>query len=206
MAVKKIQELSFTKLELRIVKYLFRHYKDRYTPRSLARVLGVNHAHANSICALLQKKGLLTKEDIGNSDYYRFNYKNPLPIKFMEYLISLEEKEFPDWLQVPLHSLKQFEALVDFGCVFGSSTRSQEHHDIDVLLVYDKRKSKMVEKIKNEIRNSELVEKPMRYVDVTLEDIQKNKDDTVFYMIISECIVFCHAEKYVEAIKILGAD
>ena len=150
---------------------------------------------------MLKKKGLLTKEDIGNADYYRFNYEEPLSIKFMEYLISLEEKEFPDWLQVPLHSLKQFSELIAFGCVFGSSIRRKEFKDIDVLLVYNKKKSKMVEKIKNSIRNSELVEKPIRYVDITFENIPENKDNKVFYSIISECMVFCHAEKYVEAIK-----
>jgi predicted nucleotidyltransferase len=198
---KNIQELSFSKLELRIVKYLFRHYKDRYTPRSLARLLDLNHAHVNKNCSLLQKKGLLTKEDIGNADYYRFNYKEPLSIKFMEYLISLEEKEFPEWLQVPLHSIKQFLDHIEFGCVFGSSIRGKDFNDIDVLLVYDKTKLKMIEKTKAAIRNSELVEKPIRYVDVTVQDIQKNKDDKVFYSIISECLVFCHAEKYVEAIK-----
>lgn len=201
MDVKNIQELSFSKLELRIVKYIFKHYKDRYTPRSLARLLDLNHAHVNKNCSLLQKKGLLTKEDIGNADYYRFNYKEPLSIKFMEYLLSLEEKEFPEWLQVPLHSIKQFSDLIEFGCVFGSSVKSKEFNDIDVILVYEKKKSKMVEKIKNSIRNSERVEKPIRYVDVTIQDIQKNKDDKIFYSVISECLVFSHAEKYVETIK-----
>jgi len=201
MSGKKIQGLSFTKLELCIVKYFFKHFKEKYTPRHLAKTLEVNHAHTNSICALLLQKGLLTKERIGNGDYYRFNYTNTLAIKFIEYLISLEEKELPKWLVVPFHQLRKFETLIEFGCIFGSSIHSQKHNDIDVLLVYNKKNSKRVGQAKEAIRKTELIEQPVRYVELTPQDIQKNNNDKVFYSILSECLVFCHAEKYVEAIK-----
>ena len=63
MAVKNIQ---FTKIEIRIAKYLFKHYQDRYNPRQLARILNINHAHANKLCDILADKHLLTKEEIGD--------------------------------------------------------------------------------------------------------------------------------------------
>ena len=67
MAVKNIQ---FTKIEIQIAKYLFKHYKDRYNPRQLSKILKINHAHANKLCKLLEVKGLLLKENLGNSAFF----------------------------------------------------------------------------------------------------------------------------------------
>src|SRR3989338_6385707 len=97
MAVNNIQ---FTKIEIRIAKYLFKHYKDRYNARQLARLLNINHAHANKLCNSLADKQLLTKEKIGNAIFFSYAYDNKMAIKFIEYMLSLEEKEFPKWLSV----------------------------------------------------------------------------------------------------------
>src|SRR3989344_9449526 len=100
--------IQFTKIEIQIAKYLFKHYKDRYNARKLARILNVNHAHANKLCNILVDKHLLTKEEIGNSAFFSYEYNNKLAIKFIEYMLSLEDKEFPKWLSVLSHSLKKF--------------------------------------------------------------------------------------------------
>jgi len=106
MAVNNIQ---FTKIEIQIAKYLFKHYKDRYNARQLSRILNINHAHANKLCNLLADKKLLVREEIGNSVFFSYEYDNNLAIKFMEYTLSLEEKEFPEWLSALSHSLKKFK-------------------------------------------------------------------------------------------------
>ena len=69
MAVKNIQ---FTKIEIQIAKYLFKHYKDRYNPRQLSKILKINHAHANKLCNLLAGKKLLAREEIGNSVFFLY--------------------------------------------------------------------------------------------------------------------------------------
>jgi hypothetical protein len=193
--------IQFTKIEIQIVKYLFKHYKDSYNPRQLARILSINHAHANKLCVLLVSKQLLTKEEIGNAVYFSFDYDNKLAIKFIEYMLSLEEKDFPKWLVVVLHSLKKFKPYIEMGAVFGSSIKSSDFNDIDVLLVYDKKESRNVNKIKEEIRNSQLLEKPIRYVEISENDILLNKEDKIFYRIISENLIFHNPEKYVKVIK-----
>src|SRR3990167_2558936 len=182
MAVNNIQ---FTRIEIRIAKYLFKHYNDRYNARQLARILNINHAHANKLCNILADKHLLAKEKIGNSVFFSYEYGNKLAIKFMEYMLSLEEKEFPKWLSVLSHSVKKIK---DF-------------NDIDVLLMYNAEKSKDVKKIKDEIRKSELIEKPIRYVDIAERDILLNKEDKIFYNILSESLVFHNPEKYVEVVR-----
>ena len=113
--------IQFTKIEIQIVKHIFKHYKDSYNARQLARILNINHAHANKLCNLLVSKQLLTKEEIGNAVYFSFDYENKLAIKFMEYMLSLEEKDFPKWLTIILHSLKKFKPYLQIGAVFGSS-------------------------------------------------------------------------------------
>ena len=197
MAVNNIQ---FTKIEIQIAKYLFKHYKNRYNARQLARILNINHAHANKLCNILADKYLLTKEEIGNSVFFSYEYNNKLAIKFIEYMLSLEEKEFPKWLSVLSHSLKKFKDCIGMGLIFGSSIKARDFNDIDVLLMYNTEKSKDVKKIKDEIRKSELVEKPIRYVDITEKDILLNKEDKIFYNILSESLVFYNSEKYAEVV------
>ena len=198
MAVNSIQ---FTKIEIQIAKYLFKHYKDRYNARQLARILNINHAHANKLCNILADKKLLAKEEIGNSVFFSYEYDNKLAIKFMEYMLSLEEKDFPKWLSVLSHSLKKFEDFIEMGLVFGSSIKTKNFNDIDVLLIYDVEKSKDIKRIKEDIRKSEIVEKPIRYVDITEKDILPNKDDKIFYNVLSESLVFHNSEKYVGVVR-----
>jgi len=197
MTAKNIQ---FTKIEIIIAKYLFKHYKDRYNARQLAGALAINHAHANKLCNTLSDKQLLVKEEIGNSIYYSYNYGDNFAIKFIEYLLSLEEREFPKWLAVLSHSLKRFAPCIKLGLVFGSSIKNKDFNDIDVLLVYDNKASNEIKKIKAEIRKSELIEKPIRYVDIVEKDILSNKEDKVFYSIMSDNLIFHNPEKYVEVI------
>src|SRR3989338_11567458 len=178
--------IQFTRIEIQIAKYLFKHHKDRYNSRQLAKVLNINHAHANKLCNSLTKKLLLKKEGIGNAVYFSFDYKSKLAIKFMEYLLVLEEKEFPKWLSVVLHNLKKFNEHITMGLVFGSSIKNSKFNDVDVLLVYEKNKTKKINKIKEEIRNSHLIEQPIRYVDIAEKDILLKKNDNIFYNILSD--------------------
>ncbi len=198
MAVNSIQ---FTKIELQITSYLFKHYKDKYNARQLARILKINHAHANKLCNLLVSKKLLQKEDAGSSIYFSFDYKNSLALNFMKYILSLEEATFPKWLVVVLHGLKKFKEHIVLGIVFGSSIKNSTFNDVDVLLVYNNRHSKKIKKIKEEIRKSQLIEQPIRYVDLTENDIFLNKEDKIFYNILSDNLIFHNAEEYVEVIS-----
>ena len=198
MTAKNIQ---FTKIEIQIAKYLFKHYKDRLNARQLARILDINHAHANKLCHTLLAKQLLIKEEIGNAVYFSFDYNNDLAIKFMEYMLSLEEKEFPKWLAVLLYSLKKFKPYIKLGWVFGSSIKNKDFNDVDVLLVYSSARSNEIKRIKGEIIKSGLMEKPVRYMDIAEKDILSNKEDKIFYSIISDNLIFHNPEKYAEVIK-----
>lgn len=201
MAVKNIQPINFTKIELKIAKHLFKHFKDKYNARQLAKILDINHAHANKLCNLLADKKLLQKKELGNSAYFSFSYGNEYAIKFMAYLLNLEEKEFPKWLAVPLHELKEFDSYIELGLVFGSSIKINNFNDIDVLLLYNAEKGKEIRKIKENIRKSQLIEKPIRYVDISEKDIMPNKGNKIFYNILSENLIFHNPEKYVGIIK-----
>ncbi len=196
-----VNNIQFTKIEIRILKFIFKHFRDRHNARQIARILSLNHAHVNKLCNSMAQKDLLLREEIGNSIYYKFDYNNELALKFMEYLLSLEEKETPKWLNVLIYNLNKFKKYISFGCVFGSSIKSSKYNDIDVLLIYDKKKTKEVNKIKNEIRKAELVEKPIRYMEITEKDVLKNKEDKIFYSILSENIIFYNPSKYIEVIK-----
>ncbi len=192
--------IQFTKIELRIATYLFKHYKDKLNSRQLAKLLGINHAHANKLCNALTKKLLLKREEIGHAVYFSFNHERELAVRFMEYLLTLEEKEPPRWLAIIFHGLKRFNEHIVLGLVFGSSTRNSKFNDVDVLLVYEKNRTKEIRRIKEEIRASQLIEQPIRYVDIAEKDIFLNKEDKIFYTILSESLLFHNAKKYVEVI------
>jgi len=192
--------IQFTKIEIQIAKYIFKHYKDKYNARQLARILNINHAHANKLCNILSNKNILVKEELGNSAYFSYNYDNKPAMKFIEYILSTEEKESPKWLAVLLHSLKKFTPHIKIGLVFGSSINTKEYNDIDILLVHDSKKSKNIKKISDEIRKSGLIEKPIKYVNISEKDIRSNKEDKIFYNILSDNLIFYNPEKYVEMI------
>jgi len=196
-----VNSIQFTKIEIQIAKYFFKHYKDKYNARQLARLLNINHAHVNKLCKLLADKNLLVKEEIGNAVYFSYNYYNSLAIKFMEYILSIEEKDFPKWITVLLHSMNKFKPYIQLGLFFGSSIKTKDFRDIDILLMYKINETKNVKKIKDEIRRSELVEQPIRYVDISEKDILSNKEDDIFYNILSNNLVFYNSEKYVGVIK-----
>ena len=196
-----VDNIQFTKIEIRVLKFIFKHFRDRYNARQIARILSLNHAHVNKLCNSMTQKNLLLKEEIGNSIYYKFDYDNELALKFVGYLLSLEGNEAPKWLSVLMYNLNKFKKHIKFGCVFGSSIKSNKYHDIDVLLIYDKKKTKEVNNVKNGIRKAELVERPIRYVDITEKDILKNKENKVFYNILSENLIFYNPLEYIEAIK-----
>lgn len=196
-----VNNIQFTKIEIQIAKYLFKHYRDMYNARQLARLLDINHAHANKLCALLADKKLLIRKEMGNSAYFSYDYANKLAIKFMEYMLSQEEREFPKWLAVLLHSLNKFKPCIQMGLVFGSSIKTKDFNDIDILIMYKKNKSKEIKKIKDEIRKSELTERPIRYMDMIEKDILSNREDKIFYGILSDNLVFHNPEKYVEVIR-----
>ncbi len=198
MAVKNI---CFTPVEIRLVKYLFKHYQDKFNARQLAKLLHLNHAHVNKLCHLLANKDLVIEERLGNSIYFSYHYKNTLALKFIEYLLSLERKEFPQYLSVLLHSLKKFNQSIQFGLVFGSSIRKEDYQDFDVLLMYPVKNLKEIKRIKEEIRKSGLLEKPVRYVDITEKDIIANAKDKTFYNILSDSLIFYNSEEYVRVIK-----
>ena len=119
----------------------------------------------------------------------------------MEYILSLEEKDFPKWLVVLLHSLKKFKPYIELGLVFGSSIKNKDYNDIDVLLMYEKGGAKDISKVKEDIRKSQLIEQPIRYIDIAEKDASSNKEDKVFYSIFSDNLIFHNPEKYVEVIK-----
>lgn len=195
--------IQFTKIEIQIIKYIFKHFKDRYNARGLAKLLSLNHAHVNKLCTNLLEKRLFLKEELGNSIYYRFDYDSDIAIKFIEYLLSLEEHNFPSWLKVLMHNLEKVKEHTRFGCIFGSSVRTDKFNDVDILLVYDKKKKSTINSIKTVIRKAELIEKPIRYLEITEKDIIKNKDDEIFYGILSENLIFHNAGEYVKVIKCL---
>ena len=195
------KNIQFTRIEIQIVKHIFRHFNDKYNARQLARILHINHAHTNKLCHNLADKKLLVKEELGNSVFFSYNYDDKLAIKFMQYLISLEISDAPKWLNAIIFNLKKFEGFLKIGLIFGSSIKTKDCNDIDILLMYDAKKAKDIKKIKEGIRKSELIEKPIRYLDIAEKDILANKKDKVFYEIISESLVFYNPEKFVDMVN-----
>lgn len=196
---KRIHSLNFTKIEIQLIRFIFKHYKEKLNARQIAKVMGLNHAHLTKLCNLLVAKNLLKKEELGNAAYFEFNYNDKLAQKFMDYLLSLEEA--PSWLAVAVYELKKLVPFLELGLVFGSSIKSKNHNDIDVLLVYKPEKTREIQKIKDVVRKSELIEKPIRYLELTEKDLYLNKEDKILYNALAENLIFHNPEKYIEVIQ-----
>lgn len=191
-----VNNIHFTEIEIQIVKYLFKHFKEKFNARQLARLLSKNHVHVNKLCKLLVKKQLLDKEDLGNSVYYFFNFEKS-SVNFVNYLLKFEN--YPKNLQSLLYKLNSFKELVHFGLIFGSAINSLEYHDVDVLLVYDKNNQKQIRKLKTHIRKSKLIEKPIRYLELTPKDL--DFENPVIYSSISDSLLIFGATKFSKVIS-----
>ena len=169
--------------------------------RELAKKLNRNHAYITKSCKELKNKNILTEKIIGKNNVMHFNYENNQAINFVSYLLSLEKDIIPEWLTVIKYNLEKFNQHVDMTILFGSSTYSKKYNDIDVLLVYNKRKKKDMDLIKLEIRKISTISKPIRYTEITLEDINKNLEKLTMYNMLTNNIIIHGSEKYIEVIK-----
>lgn len=201
MDAKNIYELSFTKNELKIARFVFKHFKEKFNARQIARELKINHAHTNKLCDVLTKKKIFHQEDLGNASYFTFNYENKNAINFIKYIISIEKQELPKYLATLKYNLEKFEQYTTIIIFFGSAINTEDYNDIDIMMVYDKKDTKKIEEIKEKIIISEILDKPIRYLDLTEQDIKKNLNNKAFYSALSYNIILHGAEKYTEVIK-----
>ncbi len=93
------------------------------------------------------------------------------------------------------HKLEEFKDI-RIGAVFGSAIKRTDYNDIDIILVYEPENAEKIRKIKDSIRRSQLIKKPIRCVDMTEQDILDNKDDPVIQNMLSDNIIFKGAEEY----------
>ena len=200
-----IFNLSFSKTELALITHFFKHYKEELNARQIARTIGINHAHSYKLCSELEKKRLLKKRVLGTMTYYSFFYEDPYAIKFMEYVLSLENMNSKKHIQVIEHVLREFSDYTKIMLLFGSAVHSKNYRDIDVLLMYEKKNKAKIAKIKENIRAEGLLEKPVHYVDMSFDDLEKNKNNPVFYPMLSNNIILQHAAAYAKVIAWLAS-
>jgi len=122
-----------SKPSLKIICFLGRRYREEYHTRELVRQLKIGLGSASRYLKILEKEGLVIKEEKGKLSIYKANMENSL-LKELKVVFTLLE------IDEMIKDLKSVSnQIILFGsCVDGEDT---EESDIDLFVLSDKGKS-----------------------------------------------------------------
>lgn len=191
---------SLTQNEAKVVDFLIRNFRERNSINALARKLKISHTGVHKILRKLEGVKAVKPERIGNSIYYKVNLDNELGIKLAEFV--LVQNELIAYAQVQEEDLKPLQGLASSCILFGSVLKKgREAHDIDLMLVLEKKDFKKLYKKLEEIK--EMSPKKIHDVMQSKEDLVKNikKNDEIVLDIIKNGRILWGSGIIVEAIK-----
>ena len=117
----------FSKPSIKILHFLGRRYRERYHTREIVRKLGIGLGSASEYLRMLEKEGLVVKEEKGRLNIYRANMENPL-LRELKLVFTLLEI---DRMIKDLREVSQ--QIILFGsCADGEDTRKS---DIDIFIL-----------------------------------------------------------------------
>jgi len=191
---------SLTQNEVKIMDFLIRNFKERNSINEIGRKLEISHTGAHKILRKLEKLKVVKPEKIGNAIYYKADLGNEMGMKLAEFVLS--QNELISYAKVQADDLKPLQDLASSCLLFGSVLeKGREAHDIDVMLILEKKDFKQVHKKLEEIK--EMSPKKIHDVMQSREDLVKNikKSDEVIMDIIKKGRILWGSEIIVEAIK-----
>ncbi len=159
----------------RIIEYLFRNIPNRFNVNQIARGLKISVGSAYKILKLLNQKGILISQNIGNGIYYTLNLVNE-QTKSMVKLVLIENKnkflEKTPQAAIYAKDLKEAEKFCKSVILFGSILERKDAKDVDVLFIVTKGKTKKIEDFCLALSNS----RPKRIspLIMTAADFRKN--------------------------------
>ncbi|MDP2926382.1 MAG: winged helix-turn-helix domain-containing protein [Nanoarchaeota archaeon] len=175
--------------------------KDRtvnHNSLTLSKIIGISHAGTFKILKRLEKNDIVNTRRIGNTVVYSLNIDNPVTVKLLETILTIEAQISKRWIE-------EFKPVKDkslFVILFGSILNNEKSaRDIDILIVSDKKRFNDIKSIiedKNNISN-----KKIHLILQTLKEFNQDylKNNKVILDILKRGIVLFGQNKFVEVIK-----
>ena len=159
----QLSKLFGSKVRLKVLEYFLRNPTKRIHAAELIRKVKVSKKSLFDSLPYLEEKGYLVSERIGRSIRYSLIRENMI-VKQLKMLLNILTIE-----QV-VQKIKQDAQMV---FLFGSAARGEnvEESDLDVLIISDVSRGKILKKIKSQIPNVKpLVFTPLEYARLSRTD------------------------------------
>lgn len=188
----------------KIVEFLFRSIPNKFNVNQISRELKISVGSAYKILKSLEKKGILVSQKMGNGIYYVLNLDNRETKNIVE-LVLMENRNKSlaknTLASIYAKDLKGAEKLSKSIILFGSILETKDVHDIDVLFIIDKGKSKIIEDFCMKLSN--LRPKRINPLLMTMADFKGNikKQDKVVVDILRKGIILSGEDAIINTLR-----
>ena len=168
----------YNKNSLLILSYISKNVFEENTATSIARNLNLAVSSVHSILKAFETTGLVKTRTIGKSVIYEIDKQNPIFKTFRTF----------DNISNILPMIEQLKPLVRKIVLFGSCSRGEDtlNSDIDLFILTDNGNK---DNINNIIEDAKIERQIIPVIVDTIEAMQLEKDDKVFYNEINKGII-----------------
>ncbi|GBE20566.1 MAG TPA: hypothetical protein ENG87_05475 [Candidatus Pacearchaeota archaeon] len=183
MKIKKEQE---------IIKILFKDPLTPYNSRNISNLVGISHAGSFKALKKLEKREIVKSQKIGNASIYSLNMENPLTLREIEMVLTIEAQNHKRWVE----EFRQLKDKINFAILFGSILKREDSaKDIDLLVVADKTMFNEIKSIIN--KKNKILLKKVHLILQEKKDFEKdmqNKNNAIMKIIKTGVILFGQEE------------
>jgi DNA-binding Lrp family transcriptional regulator len=187
-----------TQTEKRILKILATDISNEHNASSLANELGITRMGAHKAVKELVMKKLVKGKKLGKSTFYHLDFNDSYTRKNVELVLIEQSKAYQRWVDEFSEIQKYVKIIILFGSVLKNASSA---HDIDLLLVFDKRKNRRI----NELiaQKNQVLTKRVHPIKQTPNDFLTNLkiEDRVLLSAIRTGIVLYGFENFLEVIN-----
>lgn len=192
--------VSITHNESRAVNLLLRDFANDHNINQIAKELSLSPRGAYKILKKLENNKILTAKKVGNNIIYKINFENESTPDTCQFVLT--ERKTTPYIQAWIKDLEQLKELTELAILFGSVLeKGKQASDIDVLLVFEKKK---FNKVQQKIKEINMIKtKKLHPIMQTKQDLILNikKKDPVILKLINTGIVLWGRNILIEAIK-----
>ncbi|MEK6895870.1 MAG: ArsR family transcriptional regulator [Nanoarchaeota archaeon] len=159
-----------TRKESDILLKLFKDFSKNYNSNSISKEVNISPRGALKILKKLEKDKILVGRKLGQATFYKLNLNDLYARRVMEVLLT---KEARDKAQRWISEFKEVFSYADIVIIFGSMIKNPAHaSDIDLLLVFKRRKYKEVSDFIND--KNKILLKKIHDIPQTMQDLTEN--------------------------------
>lgn len=155
-------DLLSSRVRVKIMNFIALNKDSEFTSSLIARKVKVSKSRASEVLRELKRRKVLKSRRIGRSVLYKFNHENPMALRLIEFITSLNLNNI-EYIKRKIIPILKKHGILKAG-LFGSVVRGEAglESDVDILVELPKGKS-LFDLVELKL---ELEEKLKRKVDV----------------------------------------